>query len=133
LKRSLIEQYLNSANFSDGEIYLKIRHYQSEPNVFAESRWWSYLSKSKQRYLKLFVKHSTLAAGFDALRVLPALFGGLKIGTLDKAAASKCVEVSKLRTCAAKLLNIDRRLPITSAIFSIFGPRSWVKTENSWA
>jgi hypothetical protein len=90
----LIEQYSNSANFSDGEIYLKIRHYQSELNFFAEMRWWSYLLKGKKKDLKQFLD-SALAAGFEDLRKIPGVWGGFKIGTLPKAIALKCVEVSQ--------------------------------------
>ena len=106
----MIEQYSNSANFSDGEIYLKIRHYQSEPNVFAEKRWWSYLSPSKRKDLKLFLKDVDLTAGYDALRPIRGLWGGLKIGTFQKGAALKCPEVSQI-DCFRRRVRTERRQP----------------------
>jgi hypothetical protein len=93
-KAAISEQYQNSANFTDGEIYLKIRHYQSKADSFAEGRWWSYLSLRKQQDLSSFLKNTILASALETLRVIPGVFGGLKITTLQYWTASKCFEVS---------------------------------------
>jgi hypothetical protein len=96
LLTSLSEEYSDSINFSDGEIYQKICQYKDDPDqssdtVFAEKRLWARLSKSKRRDLRQFLK-SPLAAGFDALRVIPGLWGGFRIG--HKFMAMKCDEVN---------------------------------------
>jgi len=56
-QRELSKEYLNSTNFSDGEIYRKIRQYSFESNGFAEKKWWACLTKKKRDFLKHFLKH----------------------------------------------------------------------------
>jgi hypothetical protein len=60
--------------------------------MFAEKRLWSRLTKSKRRDLKQFLKNGPLNAGFDALRVIPGLWGGFRIK--HKFMVLKCDEVS---------------------------------------
>ncbi|KAF4451416.1 hypothetical protein F53441_5584 [Fusarium austroafricanum] len=77
LKTSLSEEYSNSVNFSDGEIFLKLRHYHDNANkktgtVFAEKRMWGRLT------------------GLDALRTIPGLFTGFRIE--HRFMAMKCHE-----------------------------------------
>ncbi|KAL6406237.1 Intracellular protein transport protein USO1 [Ilyonectria robusta] len=79
LKAALSEEYSNSINFSDGEIFLKLREYHYDSNkqvgtVFAEKRMWGRLSRDKRKDLKQILKHKTILAGLDALRILPGHF-----------------------------------------------------------
>ena len=95
LLTALSEEYSDSINFSDGEIYRRICQYRTEAeqslnNRFAEKRLWARLTKSKRRDLKQFLK-SPLAAGFDALRVIPGLWCGFRIG--HKFLALRCDKV----------------------------------------
>ena len=93
-KRELIEEYSNSINFSDGEIYRKIRQYHFESNIFAEKKWWACLTTRKRAFLKQLFKHEQLSSAFDALLVIPGIWTGLNIGILDKIIAMKCDEVN---------------------------------------
>jgi Protein of unknown function (DUF3723) len=93
-QRELSEEYSNSTNFSDGEIYRKIRQYSFDSNYFAEKKWWAFLSKKKRDFLKRFLKHKRFRKAFDALLVIPGIWTGLNIGVLDKMLAMKCDEVS---------------------------------------
>lgn len=57
LKVALSEEYSNSVNFSNGEIFLKLRQYDNGTNkqigtVLAEKRMWGRLSKDKRKDLK---------------------------------------------------------------------------------
>ena len=97
LKVALSEEYSNSVNFSDGEIFLKLRRYENDTTknigtVFAEKRMWGRLSKDKRKDLKQILKNRTIIAGLDALRVLPGLFVGFRIE--HRFLAIKCFEVS---------------------------------------
>ena len=106
LKTLLIEEYANGEKPCDGEIYRKIREYQYlrsriDSNVppttcvSFEMRWWALLSGSREKKLRSLFRNSTLAAGFDALGRIPALFdAGMMITTLHKTMATRCYEVS---------------------------------------
>ncbi|KAI9770970.1 MAG: hypothetical protein M1840_002674 [Geoglossum simile] len=97
LRTALSEEYSNSINFSDGEIYQKIHYYKSYTDRsmdtgFAEKQWWARL-KGKQKDLKMmFDKHPKFTAAFDALLVIPGIWGGLRIGMIHKVLALKCDE-----------------------------------------
>ena len=69
-----MEQYSNEKSFSDGQIYLQIRHYQSLPDEFAEKRWRSYLTPDKWKILRRFLEHN-LAKKLDTLRPIPGMWG----------------------------------------------------------
>ena len=84
LRTALSEEYSNSVNFSDGEIYLKIQEYKHDPGrhlgtIFAEKCLWTRLSKDKRKDLKRILKHKAFSAAFDALRVFPGLWVGFRI------------------------------------------------------
>ncbi|KAI3573907.1 hypothetical protein IWW34DRAFT_854835 [Fusarium oxysporum f. sp. albedinis] len=95
LKTSLSEEYSNSINFSDGEIFLKLRHYHDNANkktgtVFAEKRMWGRLSRDKQKDLKQLLNNELILARLDALRIIPGLFIGFRIE--HRFMAMKCHE-----------------------------------------
>ena len=73
---ALGEDYSNSLNFADGEIYGKIRDYQRRNKPFAERRWRAYLSKSKQKGLGQLLKRERYKDAFDALLVVRGLWPG---------------------------------------------------------
>ncbi|KAH6699447.1 hypothetical protein EV126DRAFT_342066 [Verticillium dahliae] len=84
LKKTLSEEYEYSKNFSDGEIFLKLREYHNKTNkpveiMFAESRMWGRLTKDKKKDLKQILNHKQILSAFDGLRVMPALFTGFRI------------------------------------------------------
>jgi hypothetical protein len=66
-QRELAEEYGNSTNFSDGEIYRKIYQYNLEQDKFAERKWWARLTKNKSDFLNRFFKHKRFPAVFNAL------------------------------------------------------------------
>lgn len=90
-----MERYLNEANACDGDIYAKIRAYQSQ-NQFDEKRWWSRLSVNKQNDLKQLFKKSNevYVLELDKLLPFPALLAGLRISMVHHFMAMKCEEVS---------------------------------------
>ncbi|KAH8587301.1 hypothetical protein B0O99DRAFT_526972 [Bisporella sp. PMI_857] len=105
LKTMLHEEYANEKKRCDGEIYRKIREYQRLPTqlncliapatcVSFEMLWWAHLHESREKKLRrLFRNYPLLAAGFDALSTIPALFdAGMKITTLHKVMANPCYE-----------------------------------------
>jgi hypothetical protein len=53
---------------------------------------WGRLSSDKRKDLKQILKHKTIMAGLDALRVLPCFFVGFRIE--HRFIAMKCHEVS---------------------------------------
>lgn len=89
----LSEQYSNEQQPHAGEVYRKIRQYQGVDEVLVQ-KWKSHLSKHGQRCLHQLTRHTKLAAAFDALLVIPGLWGGFILTTLHKIIAMKCDEVS---------------------------------------
>ncbi|KFY03092.1 hypothetical protein O988_01705 [Pseudogymnoascus sp. VKM F-3808] len=104
----LDEEYSNEDRPCDGQIYRKIREYQCLPLkvdalvlpatcVSFEMRWWSRFNESRQKKLRgLFRPYKLnrlLAAGFDALTKIPALFdAGMIVTTLHTVMATRCYE-----------------------------------------
>jgi hypothetical protein len=70
---ALGEDYSNSLNFADGEVYGKIRDYQRRDKPFAKRRWRAYLSKSKQKGLGQLLKQERYRDVFDVLLVVRGL------------------------------------------------------------
>jgi Protein of unknown function (DUF3723) len=96
LETALSEEYSNSNNFSDGEIYLKLRQYSTQANrsagvEFAEKCIKSRISKSKRSDYERLLGSESLFSAFDALRVFPGLWYGFQIGHKWM----KCEEVNK--------------------------------------
>lgn len=89
----MLEEYSNERPASDGEIYRKLRQYESEHNARFRKRWWSRLSENKEKRLKALLDHDDFRDAFDKLLVVPGLWAGLRIGSLGKLTAIKCDEV----------------------------------------
>ena len=71
--QDLREEYSNSLNFSDGEIFRNIRLYAKSGDQFSEARWWARLSYTKRKDLRQLLKHE----GFSRHKLLylpPNLF-----------------------------------------------------------
>ncbi|KAL5344433.1 hypothetical protein ACLOAV_010693 [Pseudogymnoascus australis] len=108
MRAILDEEYSNEERPCDGQIYRKIREYQyltlkadtlvlPATCVSFEMRWWSRFNESRQKKLRgLFGLHKLnrlLAAAFDALSKIPALFdAGMKVTTLNTVMATRCYE-----------------------------------------
>ncbi|KAL6712964.1 hypothetical protein ACLMJK_009519 [Lecanora helva] len=96
LVRSLREQYDNSANFSDGEIFYCIRQSHKQENQEEESKWWARLTKDKSKDLKRILSIKELREGFDDLLDITGLWGAFQIGTMRRYLVLKCHEVATL-------------------------------------
>jgi Protein of unknown function (DUF3723) len=84
LQIALSEEYSNPINFSDGEIYLKLRYYSRQADrsagiEFANKCMMSRLSNDKRADYEKLIKNKPLVAAFDALRVFPGLWYGFQI------------------------------------------------------
>ncbi|KAH6704267.1 hypothetical protein BKA61DRAFT_493502 [Leptodontidium sp. MPI-SDFR-AT-0119] len=88
---ALGEDYSNSLEFADGEIYGKIRDYQRRDKPFAERRWRAYLSKSKQTGLGQLLKRGRYKDAFDALLVVRGLWlgPGFSLGNMQELLAMR--------------------------------------------
>ncbi|QKX63195.1 uncharacterized protein TRUGW13939_10364 [Talaromyces rugulosus] len=92
LRTSLVEEYTNEQQPSDGEIYRKINQYQREDNAHFQERWWARLSGTKAKRLRALRKNIQLSTAFNALLPIPGIWGGMSIGNLPKVLALKCDE-----------------------------------------
>jgi hypothetical protein len=99
-KASLSEEYSNSFNFTDGEIYGKIRGYQWRNKPFAERRWRSYLSKSKQKGLSQLLRRERYKGALDTLLVIRGLWSGpgFSLGNMQEVLAMRFDEVCRGRS-----------------------------------
>ncbi len=89
------EQYENAIPWSDGDIFLKIRFYQTvHKDELMEGKWWARLSPSKQRGLRQVLAHHELRGAFDRLIVFPGLWRGLTLGNFQRLLTVKCDEGS---------------------------------------
>ncbi|KAL3469007.1 hypothetical protein BJX99DRAFT_268801 [Aspergillus californicus] len=92
LRTSLIEEYSNEKPSTDGEVYRKIRQYESEHNARFRKRWLSRLSPNKEKRLKSLLAHEEFRSAFDQLLSIPGLWAGLRIGNFGKLLSIKCDE-----------------------------------------
>src|SRR6266487_234327 len=81
LRTTLIGEYSDEKQPSDGEVYCKIRQYQAEWNDHFQKRWRSRLSENKNTRLKQLFNHVDFSAAFDAILLpLPGLRPGMRLG-----------------------------------------------------
>ncbi|CAG8218000.1 unnamed protein product [Penicillium salamii] len=95
LKCSLIEEYSNENVPSDGEIYWKIRQYESENDERSRKRWFVRLSKNKQMRLDQLdnKRNRELRQGFNQLLQIRGLWlNGLRISMLHRVIATTAIE-----------------------------------------
>lgn len=96
LPNFLSQEYSDSVNFSDGDIFLAIREYHYSVDkqlgaMFAEKCMWARLSINKCKDLKQILKHKAFTKALDALRILPGIWPGFRIA--HKFMSIKCDEV----------------------------------------
>ena len=97
VRRDLREEYANSRNFCDGDIYRQIRYCQKQQNQLGEGRWFARLSEGKRKDLRKLQRKEDLRSLSSALdRLLPYIgfWPGLQIGTFHRILNLKCSEVS---------------------------------------
>ncbi|CAG8416235.1 unnamed protein product [Penicillium salamii] len=95
LKCSLIEEYSNENVPSDGEIYWKIRQYESENDEKSRQRWFVRLSKNKQMRLDQLdnKRNRDLRRGFNQLLQIRGLWlSGLRISMFHRVIAATAIE-----------------------------------------
>lgn len=105
LKTSLIEEYSNEKAPTDGDIYWKIRQYESEQNESSRQRWFVRLSKNKQMRLDQLdnKRNRLLRHGLDRLLYVRGLWlKGLRISMLHRVIASGATEVGQYENCAER-------------------------------
>ena len=100
LQRDLREEYANSRNFCDGDIYRQIRHCQSNQDAIGEEgRWFAKLSDRKRDNVKRLLNGKDLRAlkvALDELLPYLGLWPALRLGILHRIRGLKCPEVSQL-------------------------------------
>ena len=96
-KAALSEEYSNSFNFADGDIYGKVRQYQRQNKTFAERRWRSYLSTGKQKALGQLLGRDRYTKAFDTLLDIRGLWAGpgFSLGNMQEILAMRFDEVGE--------------------------------------
>lgn len=97
LRTSLIEEYSNEKKPTDGEIYRKIRQYESDRNRVLRQKWLIRFSKWKRGRLEQLgkEKNERLRGGFDRLLAIPGLWlDGMRLSMMHRVIALTSVEVS---------------------------------------
>ncbi|KAL2005962.1 hypothetical protein VTN00DRAFT_9616 [Thermoascus crustaceus] len=92
LRNTLKEEYANEVAPTDGEIYVKIRHYQVAGDVESEDKWWGRLSPNKASNVCALLNHRSLSAAFNSLCDIPGLWTGVHLGVIRKIKALHCDE-----------------------------------------
>lgn len=98
---ALTEQYSNSRNFCDGDIYRSLRYCQLNGDKIGEGKWTARLWDTKLRdviQLQNMAKKDPEMAKFqeslDALLPFAGLWPALQIGTFHRLLTLRCPEVS---------------------------------------
>ncbi len=65
-----MEECANEGKPSDGEVYKKIRNYQSQKQSSLEMRWWTLLSTHRARNLKQLLRHREFVSMYLLCRPL---------------------------------------------------------------
>ncbi len=101
LKAVIREEYLNSRNFSDDDIFWNLRFYQQHNNTTEVSKWLTRLFESKrrdvtqlQKMVNNFSEMTQLSIAFDQLLLYIELWSALQLDTFYWLLTLKCSEVS---------------------------------------
>ena len=97
LCRDIREDYANSRNFCDGDIFQQIRYCQKRQDHAGEGRWFARLSECKRKDVKQLQKRKELqplASALDELLSYVGFWPALQIGTFHRVLNLKCPEVS---------------------------------------
>ncbi|KAL2048962.1 hypothetical protein ABVK25_010815 [Lepraria finkii] len=95
LQRDLREDYANSRNFCDGDIYRQIRYCQSNQDAIGEGRWFARLSEGKRNDVKRLLNRNNLKSLKEALdKLLPYIgfWPAMRIGIFHRILGLKCQE-----------------------------------------
>jgi len=112
LRDNLREEYSNAANFSDGEIFRHIRHYQKSGGILQERKWWARLTRDKSKDLKRILDVHSLRDAFDQLLEVTGLWPAFHIGTMRRYLLLRCHEVSWI--CDVHILPLTRSKELTN-------------------
>ncbi|KAL8788265.1 MAG: hypothetical protein Q9213_001785 [Squamulea squamosa] len=105
-QNTLREDYANSKNFYDGDIYRHLRRAHLRGDLLSKKKWLSRLSTTKQRDVKQFEKRTTrsfllkcFSDALDALIPYMGLWPAFQIGTFHRILPLRCHEemISYLR------------------------------------
>lgn len=88
LLRSEADEFAFQKPSSDGDIFLKIREYETTNCLYAARDWRNRLSRGKQVSFKAVRNHLQLSEKLDGLRGLPGLWQGLQLGSIARHLAS---------------------------------------------
>ena len=101
LKAVIREEYLNSRNFSDDDIFWNLRFHQQHNNTTEAGKWLTRLSESKcrdvtqlQKMVNNFSEMIQLSIAFDQLLLYIELWSALQLDTFYWLLTLKCSEVS---------------------------------------
>jgi hypothetical protein len=98
VRESMIQQYANELQFSDGDVFRFYRRAQQANDQKAVNRWLARLSASKKRNLMQLEKadHGRLIAALDALIPFIGLWQGFQLGSMNRIMPMRVWQVSKL-------------------------------------
>ncbi|KAH7033932.1 hypothetical protein B0J12DRAFT_766202, partial [Macrophomina phaseolina] len=88
----IIEESLHEQQYSDGDIFRKIRTYHKQGDEKSERKWWARLSNTKQKDLKQLFKSPELTDAFDNLVGMPGMWQSFQLGTLHRLLTLHCDE-----------------------------------------
>ncbi|KAL2049567.1 hypothetical protein ABVK25_010146 [Lepraria finkii] len=137
LRRDIREDYANSRNFCDGDIFRQIRFCQINQDHAGEGRWWARLSDSKRKDVKQLQRSKELkplALALDELLPYVGFWPGLRLGTFHRLLNVKCPEelrhyVHHIRDYWLPVLDHNHELkPLVD-----FGTVRLLQTRNPWA
>lgn len=100
-RRDLQEERANEKKIEDGEFYYRIRVYQGffgERDRHREEIWWAHLAgqsnnTDRRDRLSQLLGHSRFYPVFDSLGVIPALYSGLRLSSVNKMISDPCRDV----------------------------------------
>jgi hypothetical protein len=98
LSQSLIEEYSNEKAPTDGEIYWRVRQYETQQNENSRQRWFVRLSRNKQMRLDQLdnKRNRRLRQALDKLLQIRGLWlDGLRISMFHRVIAAAANEVSR--------------------------------------
>jgi hypothetical protein len=107
LSQSLVEEYSNEKTPTDGEVYWRVRQYETEQNENSRQRWFVRLSKNKQMRLDQLdnKKNRRLRQAFDKLLQIRGLWlDGLRISMFHRVIAVAANEVSRWEPSSSHLV-----------------------------
>ncbi|ERF68657.1 hypothetical protein EPUS_05718 [Endocarpon pusillum Z07020] len=88
------EEYSNSRQFCDGDIYRSLRHHQLNRNINEAGKWQARLSASKRKDVRqLHERYPHLTEAFDSLLPVIGLWAAVEIGTFHRILTLRCPEV----------------------------------------